>query len=183
MNKDQENKKKLNLIAKDDNVIDIESKLNNTNIINIGEVQDLYRVLEQNKQYILRLIDERDFYKNECEKLYNCLNNRYYTDNMNSNICNMINNQIIQNNQQTQYWINMLRDQESKYKDESNKVKDESEKAKDKAIKKFYKQTIKNNKNVMSILKYAKIDKELLKIIERLLGLSKEDDNLIEGDE
>ena len=175
MNKDQENKK-VNPIIKDDKVIDIETKLNNRNINDNKEAQDLYRVLEQDKEYILRLINERDFYKNECEKLYNYLNNRYYTDNMNSNICNMINNQTIQNNQQTQYWMSMLRDQESKYKDES-------EKAKDKAIKKFYKQTIKNNKNVMSILKYAKIDKELLKIVERLLGLSKDDDNLIEGDE
>ena len=175
MNKDQENKK-VNPIIKDDNVIDIETKLNNRNINDSKEAQDLYRVLEQDKEYILRLINERDFYKNECEKLCNYLNNRYYTDNMNSNICNMINNQTIQNNQQTQYWMNILKDQESKHKDEMDK-------AKDNAIEDFYKQTIKNNKNVMSILKYAKIDKELLKIVERLLGLSKDDNNLIEGDE
>lgn len=176
MNKNQEKKDKVSPIIKEDNVVNIESKLNNGDINNTKQLQDLYRVLEDDKQYILRLINERDFYKNECEKLYNYLNNRYYTDNMNSNICNMINNQTIQNNQQTQYWMNILRDQESKHKDEIDKSKDD-------AIENFYKQTIKNNKNVMSILKYAKIDKELLKIVERLLGLSKEDDNLIEGDE
>ena len=175
MNKDQENKK-VNPIIKDDNVIDIETKLNNRNINDSKETQDLYRVLEQDKEYILRLINERDFYKNECERLCNYLNNRYYTDNMNSNICNMINNQTIQNNQQTQYWMNILNNKDLAHKSEIDKVKDN-------AIKKLYKQTIKNNKNVMSILKYAKIDKELLKIVERLLGLSKEDDNLIEGDE
>ena len=175
MNKDQENKK-VNPIIKDDNVINIETKLNNRNINDSKEAQDLYRVLEQDKEYILRLINERDFYKNECEKLYNYLNNRYYTDNKNSNICNMINNQTIQNNQQTQYWMNILKDQQSKHKDDIDK-------AKDNAIENFYKQTMKNNKNVMSILKYAKIDKELLKIVEMLLGLSKDDKNLIEGDE
>ena len=174
MNKDQENKK-VNPIIKDDNVIDIESKLNNRNINDNKETQDLYRVLEQDKEYILRLINERDFYKNECEKLYNYLNNRYYTDNMNSNICNMINNQTIQNNQQTQYWMNILNNKDVAHKREIDKVENDT-------IKNMANEVMKNNKNVISILKYAKIDKDLLKIIEEMLEI-KIDNKLIERDE
>ena len=66
MNKDQENKK-VNPIIKDDNVIDIESKLNNKN--NTTEIEDLYNVLENDKQYILRLINERDWWMNRCAEL------------------------------------------------------------------------------------------------------------------
>ena len=66
MNKDQENKK-VNPIIKDDNVIDIESKLNNKN--NTTEIEDLYNVLENDKQYILRLINERDWWINRCAEL------------------------------------------------------------------------------------------------------------------
>ena len=66
MNKDQENKK-VNMIMKDDNVIDIESKLNNKN--NTTEIEDLYNVLENDKQYILRLINERDWWMNRCAEL------------------------------------------------------------------------------------------------------------------
>ena len=178
MNKDQENKK-VNPIIKDDNVIDIESKLNNRNINDSKEAQDLYRVLEQDKEYILRLINERDFYKNECERLCNYLNNRYYTDNMNSNICNMINNQTIQNNQQTQYWMNILNNKDAAHKSEIDKVKDKVE---NDTIKNIADVVMKNNKNVISILKYAKIDKDLLKIIEEILEI-KIDNKLIEGDE
>ena len=178
MNKDQENKK-VNPIIKDDNVIDIESKLNNRNINDSKEAQDLYRVLEQDKEYILRLINERDFYKNECERLCNYLNNRYYTDNMNSNICNMINNQTIQNNQQTQYWMNILNNKDVTHKNEIDKVKDKVE---NDTIKNIADVVMKNNKNVISILKYAKIDKDLLKIIEEILEI-KIDNKLIEGDE
>lgn len=174
MNKDQENKK-VNPIIKDDNVIDIESKLNNRNINDNKEIQDLYRVLEQDEEYILRLINERDFYKNECEKLYNYLNNRYYTDNMNSNICNMINNQTIQNNQQTQYWMNILNNKDLAHKSEIDKVENNT-------IKNIANVVMKNNKNVISILKYAKIDEDLLKIIEEMLEI-KIDNKLIEGDE
>ena len=174
MNKDQENKK-VNPIIKDDNVIDIESKLNNRNINDNKEIQDLYRVLEQDEEYILRLINERDFYKNECEKLYNYLNNRYYTDNMNSNICNMINNQTIQNNQQTQYWMNILNNKDAAHKREIDKVEND-------IIKNMANEVMKNNKNVISILKYAKIDKDLLKIIEEMLEI-KIDNKLIERDE
>ena len=174
MNKDQENKK-VNPIIKDDNVIDIESKLNNRNINDNKEIQDLYRVLEQDEEYILRLINERDFYKNECEKLYNYLNNRYYTDNMNSNICNMINNQTIQNNQQTQYWMNILNNKDIAHKREIDKVEND-------IIKNIANVVMKNNKNVISILKYAKIDEDLLKIIEEMLEI-KIDNKLIEGDE
>ena len=174
MNKDQENKK-VNPIIKDDNVIDIESKLNNRNINDNKEIQDLYRVLEQDEEYILRLINERDFYKNECEKLYNYLNNRYYTDNMNSNICNMINNQTIQNNQQTQYWMNILNNKDAAHKREIDKVEND-------IIKNMANEVMKNNKNVILILKYAKIDKDLLKIIEEMLEI-KIDNKLIERDE
>ena len=174
MNKDQENKK-VNPIIKDDNVIDIESKLNNRNINDSKEAQDLYRVLEQDKEYILRLINERDFYKNECERLCNYLNNRYYTDNMNSNICNMINNQTIQNNQQTQYWMNILNNKDLAHKSEIDKVENDT-------TKNIANVVMKNNKNVISILKYAKIDKDLLKIIEEILEI-KIDNKLIEGDE
>ena len=174
MNKDQENKK-VNPIIKDDKVIDIETKLNNRNINDSKEAQDLYRVLEQDKEYILRLINERDFYKNECEKLYNYLNNRYYTDNMNSNICNMINNQTIQNNQQTQYWMNILNNKDVTHKREIDKVENDT-------IKNIANVVMKNNKNVISILKYAKIDEDLLKIIEEMLEI-KIDNKLIEGDE
>ena len=66
MNKDQENKK-VDMIIKDDNVIDIESKLNNKN--NTTEIEDLYNVLENDKQYILRLINERDWWMNRCAEL------------------------------------------------------------------------------------------------------------------
>lgn len=179
MNKDQENKKKVNPIIKDENVINIESKLNNVDINNSKEVQDLYRILEEDKQYILRLINERDFYKDQCEKLSSYLNNRYYTDNMNNNICNMINNQTIQNNKQTQYWMNILEDRESKHKDEIDIIRDKVE---NDTIKNIADTVMKNNKNVISILKYCKIDKDLLKIVEEMLEI-KINKDLIEGDE
>ena len=173
MNKDQENKK-VNPIIKDDNVIDIESKLNNRNINDNKETQDLYRVLEQDKEYILRLINERDFYKNECEKLCNYLNNRYYTDNMNSNICNMINNQTIQNNQQTQYWMNILNNKDVAHKNEIDKLKNEI------SCDVYDKEKRKHNL-IIKMLKMIKIDNNIIKMIKEILEY--DDENLIEGDE
>ena len=173
MNKDQENKK-VNPIIKDDNVIDIETKLNNRNINDSKEAQDLYRVLEQDKEYILRLINERDFYKNECEKLYNYLNNRYYTDNMNSNICNMINNQTIQNNQQTQYWMNILNNKEIEHKNEIDKIKND-------IICDGYDKEKRKHNLIIKMLKIMKIDNNIIKMIKEILEYDNE--NLIEGDE
>lgn len=70
MNKDQENKKKSNPIIKDDNVIDIESKMNN-NAENRSEIEDLYSVLENDKKEIMRLINENNWWKNRCGELEN----------------------------------------------------------------------------------------------------------------
>ena len=71
MNKDQENKKKVNPIIKDDNAIDIESKLNNDDSENRSEIEDLYSILENDKKEIMRLINENNWWKNRCNELEN----------------------------------------------------------------------------------------------------------------
>ena len=70
MNKDQENKK-VNPIIKDDNVIDIESKLNSNDGENRSEIEDLYSILENDKKEIIRLINENNWWKNRCSELEN----------------------------------------------------------------------------------------------------------------
>ena len=70
MNKDQENKKKVNPIIKDDNAIDIESKLNN-DAESRSEIEDLYSILEDDKKEIMRLINENNWWKNRCNELEN----------------------------------------------------------------------------------------------------------------
>ena len=71
MNKDQENKKKANPIIKDDNAIDIESKLNSNDAENRSEIEDLYSILENDKKEIIRLINENNWWKNRCSELEN----------------------------------------------------------------------------------------------------------------
>ena len=71
MNKDQENKKKTNPIIKDDNVIDIESKMNNNDAEKRSEIENLYSILEDDKKEIIRLTNENNWWKNRCSELEN----------------------------------------------------------------------------------------------------------------